>query len=119
MVERLGDQAVVLRQPRRGVARVAEQPLRFGQHLGVQPDQPIAQPDVGFGVGELAERGAAQIVNRAVLVEQPGHLVRMADEVGRKLGRDHRVDRLVVGLRQIDEPPERRLREQLAPSDTT
>ena len=113
MVQRLGGQAVVARQPRGGVARVGEQPRRFAEHLGVERHQPVAQPDVGFRVRELAVRRAAEIVDRAVLMEQPGDLVRMAHEVGRKLGRDHRVDALAVRFGQIDHPPCGGLRQQL------
>src|SRR5262249_2003390 len=69
---------------------------------------------IGFGVAKLAVWRAAEIVDRPVLMEEPRYLVRMPDEVGGELRRDHEVDRLVVRLRQIDEPPERRLREQLA-----
>ena len=114
MVERLGDQAVVFGQSRGGVAGVAEQPLRFRERLRVEPNQPIAKPDVGLGMAELAVRRAAQIVNRAVLMKQPGHLVRMAHEIGRELRGDHEIHGLVVRLGQIDEPPQRRLREQFA-----
>jgi len=38
----------------------------------------------------------------------------MPDEVGRKLGGYHQIDRLVVRLGEIDEPPQGDLREQLA-----
>ena len=54
-----------------------------------------------------------QIVDGAVLMEQPRHLVRMTDEIRRELRRDHGVDALAVRLGQIDEPPRGRLREQL------
>jgi hypothetical protein len=71
MVERLGDEAVVFGQPRRGVAGVAEQPLRFRQRSVSNPISRSRSPDVGLGVTELAVRRAAEIVNRAVLMEQP------------------------------------------------
>ena len=113
MVQRLGGEAVIAREARRRVARVAEQPLRFGEHFAVEPNQCVAQPDVTLRVVELAVHRAAEIVDRAVLMEQPRHLVRMADEVGRKLGRDHEIDRLAVALRKVDHPPRRGLRQQL------
>ena len=119
VVERLGGQAVVAGEPRGGVARVGEQPGRFAEDLVVERNQPVAQPDVRLGVPELAVRRVEQIVDRAVLVEQPGHLARVADEIGRKLGRNHRVDALAVGLGQIDQPPGGGLREELALWDTT
>ena len=66
-----------------------------------------------FGVRELAVRRAAEIVDRPVLMEEPGDLVRMADEIGRELRRDDRIDPLAVRLGQIDQPPRGGLRQQL------
>ena len=61
--------------------------------LVVERDQPVAQPDVGFGVRRTrCRRVPHEIVNGAVLMEEPRDLVRMADEVGRELRRDHDVD---------------------------
>jgi len=54
---------------------------------------------------EVAERRAAQLVGGAVLVDEPGHLGRMAHEVGRELGGHDGVDRAVERAREIDEPP--------------
>ena len=50
MVERLGREAVVLRQALRGVARVGEDRAALAEHLGVELDQPVAQADVRFDV---------------------------------------------------------------------
>ena len=77
MVERLGGEAVVAREPRRGVAGVGEQARRLAEHVAVEPDQAVAQPDVALGMREFAVRRAEQVVDRAVLVEQPGDLARM------------------------------------------
>jgi hypothetical protein len=44
-------------------------------------------------------------------VHEPDDLVRVADDVGGELGRDHEVDRPPVGLLEVDEPPEERLGE--------
>ena len=57
--------------------------------------------------------GAAQLVRRAVLVNQPRDLVRMAHEVGRELRRDHEIDRLAVALAQVEQPPGRGVRQDL------
>ena len=73
----------------------------------------VAERDVALGVIELAVRRAAQIVGGAVLMEQPGDLVRMAGEVGRELRGDDAVDRLAVALGQIDHPPRGGVREEL------
>ena len=113
MVERLRRDAVEARQPRRGIAAVREQPDRFTEHFVVEGDEPVAEPDVRFVVGEFAVRRADQVVDGAVLVKQPRHLVRMPDEVGGKFGRNHRIDPLSVGLGEIHEPPGGRLGEEL------
>src|SRR5260370_40288765 len=46
-------------------------------------------------------------------MKEPGDLVRVPDKVSGKLGRDDGIDRLPIGLREVDEPPGRRLREKL------
>ena len=113
MVERLGRQAVELRQPLRGVARVGEDRPALAEHLGVELDQAVAQPDVRLDVAEVAVLGAAQLVRGAVLMDQPRDLARMAHEVGRKLRGDHQIDRLPVALAQIEQPPRRGVRQDL------
>jgi hypothetical protein len=45
-----------------------------------------------FFVPEVAVSCACEFVRRAVLVNQPAHLFRMTNEVGRKLRRNHEVD---------------------------
>ena len=79
----------------------------LAEHLGVEPDQRVAQPDVLLVVAEVAVRRAAQLVGGAVLVNQPGDLVRVADEVGRELRGDHEIDRPPVALAEIEQPPGR------------
>ncbi len=46
-------------------------------------------------------------------MNEPRNLVGMADEIRRKLRADDEVDRLAVGLAQIDQPPRGRMREDL------
>jgi len=99
--------------PASGVACVGKQPFRLREHVVVERNQPVAKPHVAFGVIELAVRRADEIVDRAVLMEQPGDLVRMTDEVSGKFRRDDRVDPFAVRLGQIDHPPRRRVGQQL------
>ena len=113
MIQRLGDQPVVVRQPPGGVARITEDPPRFGECVSVEPNQLVPQPDVGFRVIEFTVRRPAQIVNGPVLMKQPGDLVRMPHEIRRKFRCDRQVDSLAVGLREIDHPPCGRMRQQL------
>src|SRR6476661_2046025 len=70
MVQRLGGESVVFRQTGSRIPRIAEQPLRLRESFGVQPDEPIAKANVGLRVAELAVFRRAQVVNRAVLMEQ-------------------------------------------------
>ena len=86
MIQRLGREAVELFQPVRRVPRVREERAGIRRASRVsRRDQRVAQADVALGVIEVAVRRAAQLVGRAVLVDQPRDLVRMADEVGREL----------------------------------
>ena len=71
----------------------------------------VAQRDVFIVVREVAVLGPAQLVRGAVLVDQPRHLVRMADEIRRELRGDHEIDRPAVALAEIEQPPRRRVRE--------
>ena len=119
MVQRFGADAEELLEPRRRVARDREEPARLEERLAIEPEDRLAQADVQLGVLEVAERRAAQLVGRPVLVDQPGHLVRVADEVGRELGGDHQIDRLAVALAQIDEAPGGGVGEDLLASGTT
>ena len=107
MIQRLGVQAIVAGEPVGGVLRVGEEPPALAQHLAIERDQPIAEPDVALDVVEVAVDRARELVAGAVLVDQPRHLVRMADEVGRELGADGQVDPGPVALAQVEEPPRR------------
>src|SRR5207237_4328814 len=60
---------------------------------------------------ELTQLGAVELVSLAELVQEPDDLVRVADDVGGELRRDDEVDRRAVGLLQVEQPPEKRLRE--------
>jgi hypothetical protein len=92
MVERLRRDAVETAQPVGRVLRVGKDVAAFAEHLGIELDQPLAQPDIGFVVLEVAVRRSAELVGDAVLVDHPGDLAWMAREVGRKPRRDHQVD---------------------------
>ena len=86
MIQRLGAQAVELLEARRGVARVGEEPR--GTRRASRCRAAIScsrSADVELRVGEVAVRGAAQLVRGAVLVDEPRDLVRVPDEVGREL----------------------------------
>ena len=68
---------------------------------------------------ELAELGPVELVGLAELVEQPDDLVRVAHDVRRELRRDHEIDRRTVGLLEVEQPPEERLRQHPLARDTT
>ena len=79
----------------------------LAEHLAIERDQPIAQPDVAFDVVEIAVDRPGQLVAGPVLVDQPRHLVRVADEIRRELGPDGQVDAGAVALAEVEEPPRR------------
>ena len=54
---------------------------------------------------EVAELGAAQLVRRAVLVNEPGDLAVVAREIRRELRADDQVDRPAVALAEVEQPP--------------
>ena len=110
MIQRLGGQAIEFRNPVRGVPGIGEQTPALAQHVGVEPDQPLAQADILFVVAEIAERRSTQLVRCAVLMNQPADLVRVTNEVGRELRGDQEIDRPAVALTEIDEPPGGRVR---------
>src|SRR5262245_50881765 len=101
MVEGVGSETVEFSQTACGVARIRENRPTLLQHLGVEAHQPVAQTDVGLDVAEVAVRCAAQLVRRAVLMNQPGDLAWMAYEVGRELRGDDQIDRPAVALAQV------------------
>ena len=113
VVQRRDVEAVVAAGARGGVGRVGEPPLALTEHRGVERDQPLAHRDVVFDVEEVAVARAGQLVRRAVLMDEPHDLVRVTHEVGRKLRRDHEVDRPPVALAEIEQPPRRGVRENL------
>ena len=80
MIQRLGGQTVVFRDAIGGISGVGKQAPALAEHLRVEPYQTIAKADVLLVVAEVAERRAAQLVGGAVLVDQPGDLVWVADE---------------------------------------
>src|SRR5207248_9415435 len=95
-----------------GVSLLSEERERFAKRFPVKVDEAIPQADIRFGMCEFAVRRPAEIVNRAVLMEQPGDLVRMTDEVRRELRADDEVDTLAVRLAEIDHAPRGNLRQQ-------
>jgi hypothetical protein len=105
MVQSLGGETVVLPHPVGRVLRVREHAAALAEHLGVEPDQRVPESDISFVVPEVAVNRAAQLVRRAVLMDQPGDLVRVAHEVRRELRRDHQIDRPSVALAEIEQPP--------------
>ena len=111
VIERLGPQAIEFLEPSRGVLRVREEAPTFAQHLTVQSDQRIPKADIALGVCEVAVLGATEIIGRAVLMNQPRHLVWMPDKVRRELRSNGQVDGLSVALAQVQEAPRRRVRE--------
>ena len=93
--------------------RVGEHAPAFAEHRRVERDQAIAERDVGLGVIEIAERRAGELVRRAVLMDEPRHLARMAGEIGRKLRGDEDVDRAAVAFAEIEQTPGGGMRENL------
>ena len=98
--EALGDVA----RRREDLARFAERDLV--ELLDLAPDRPLLGR-----LAELAERGAVELVRLAELVDEPDHLVRMADDVRGELRRDHQVDAPAVRFLEVEQPPEERLRQ--------
>ena len=84
---------------------VREDAAAFAQHLRVEVDEGRPEADVALGVVEVAVFGAAELVGRAVLMDQPRHLVRVPHEIRRKLRPDDEVDRPAVAFRQVEQPP--------------
>src|SRR5207244_7369744 len=85
--------------------------LRLGQRDAIEalngpPRRPLLR-----ALTELSERGAVELVGLPELVQQPDDLVRMPDCVGRELRRDHELDPTPVGFAQVEQPPEKSLRE--------
>src|SRR5580765_2789713 len=105
MVERLRMQAVEALQPVGGVLRVGEQRARFAKRVRVELNQSITQLDVCFRVAEFAVRRTAQLVNRPVLMKEPGDFVRMAGEVAGELGTNGEIDPFAVRFAEVNHPP--------------
>ena len=105
MVQRLGRHAVETLQAPGRVGRDGVTSPALAQHVAVERVDPLAQPHVQVGMVEVAVFGAAQVVRRPVLVHQPDHLVRVADEVRRELRGDDQIHRCTVALAQIEQPP--------------
>ena len=86
-------EAVEAGQPVRHVPRDGVQPPRLGQGRAVHLAQPAAEAHVLRAAGQVAERRAEPVIRLAVLVDQPGHLARVAHRIGWELGADRQVHR--------------------------
>ena len=118
MIQRLSRHPVVLGKSVRRVLRVRKHATALAEHLRVEIDQRLLQADIFVAVREIAVLGTAQLICGAVLMDDPRHLIWMADEVRRELRADDEIDGLAVALAEIDQPPYRGVRE-ISSSGTT
>ena len=88
-----------------------EEPRRLAERDPVELLHLPAERAVLGRLAELAELGAVELVRLPELVHEPDALVRVADDVRRELRRDDEVDPPAVGLVEVEQPPEERLRE--------
>ena len=105
MIQRCRGEAVVLLQTRRHGLRDRVEAAALREHRLVERHHAIAQRDVELLVAEVAVLRVAQLVNGAVLVHQPAHLVGVPGEVGRELRGDDEIDRAAVALAEIEQTP--------------
>ena len=69
----------------------------FAKHAAIEIKQRAPQSDVRLSVVKIAYGCSAQLVSRAVLVDDPGHLAWMPREVRGKPRRDQQIDRRKIG----------------------
>ena len=112
-VKRRALQPVVAVETIRHVAGDGEEVVALGERRRVHGPDRLPHLAVFGAVREGAVGRAVEVVGLAVLVKEPGHLARVADEEGRELGRDHEVDRGAVALRHVEQPPGQRLAHDL------
>ena len=104
VIQRLAFEAVVAAQPVRHRPRVREDPLHLSEVGGVPPLHGVADGDV---LGDLRREGRVLrkvevVVERPVLMEDPGHLAVGAHVEGRELEGDHEVG---ARLAEVEHPP--------------
>ncbi len=93
MVQRPRCDTIELLESSRRVLSVRENMPAFAEHAAIQIEQRAPESDVRLGVVKIAVRCAAQLVSRAVLVDDPCHLARMPREVRGKPRRNQQIDR--------------------------
>jgi hypothetical protein len=109
MRHHVGDDPRRALEPVGDVARGREDLPRLAQSDLVQLLHAAAQRPVLGRLPELTELRAVELVGLPELVHEPHDLVRMPDDVGGELGRDHEVDASPVGLVEVEQAPEERL----------
>jgi hypothetical protein len=67
----------------------------------------------GRVLSELSQLGAVQLVRLAKLMDEPDDLARVADDVGRKLRRDHQVNAATVDLLEVEQSPQKGVSQDL------
>src|SRR5207247_3174810 len=98
-------------EPLGDVPRGGEDFPRLAERDSVEALDRAARCALLRALAELAELRSVELVRLAELVKKPDDLVRMTDRVRRELGRDDELDRAPVGLGEVEQPPEERLRE--------
>ena len=119
MRQYLGDEPCRSLEPPGHVCGRCEEAGRLTER---QPVELLHLPAQGPVLGrrpELAELGPVELVRLTELVDEPDALLGMPDDVGGELRGDHHVDRPSVGLRQVEHPPEERLRQNPSRRGTT
>src|SRR4029450_12218525 len=91
------------------VERGREDLAGLRQRNPVELLDPAAHRPLLRRLAELSELGAVELVRLPELVHEPDDLVRVADAVRGKLGRDHELDPAAVRLVEVEQPPEERL----------
>ena len=111
MRQHLGDEAGRALEPAGDVLRGGEEPRRLAERDAVELLHASSHRAILGRLAELPEVGAVELVGLPELVHEPDALLRVPDRVGGELGRHDHVDRASVGLRQVEQPPEERLRQ--------
>ena len=109
--QHLGDEPGRALEPAGDVPRGGEEPRRLAERDAVELLHLAAHRAVLGRLAELAELGAVELVRLPELVHEPDALLGVADDVRGELRRDDHVDRAAVGLGQVEQPPEERLRQ--------
>ena len=115
MRQHFGNETGGALEPLLVVARGREQLPGFTQDPEVESLDGAPRGAILVGLRELSELGPIELVRLPELVQEPDDLVRVPHGVRGELGGDDEVDGLSVGLGQVDESPEERLREHARP----